>query len=669
MIDNALDFEGLKYNNEKVKLYIKDEIEKETTRATEVENNKVNKTTVATSSTLGLIKSGEDITVDKNGNVSVNDNSHNHTLSNLSDLLTTADELNVLSGITVNTMEINHLKDSTGNIQEQLNNKAPLDSPVLTGTPQAPTAETGNNTTQVATTEFVQNEISNLGERASAKYIYNTKTTSSYAHNNPQPDNVGVIYDNYIFTIPFHSASTGREQYGSYIYETTSVDSGEKSLLINDGLYYLTDEGTASKLGYSELVLGNNKWSNIDTGDSREGNKYGAIRLYGVGNGSRGISNNAMTNCYVRITTEPLTYSRIIRLPDANGTIALTTSNVASADVATKATQDASGNIITKTYAPIDSPTFKNYIKIGNTEISINSFSMEGCSADDCSIAYGYYASAASYSRAGGSMTYANGLFSVAEGQNVTADGKNSHAIGYGTYTPSEATYQFAIGRYNNSTTATSDTVFVIGNGWNTTSAPRSNAFRVTFDGVTYATGEYTTSGADYAEFFEWLDGNINEEDRRGYFVTLDGDKIRIANSNDYIIGIISGQPSVVGNGDEDWMGRYILDDFGSYIYEEFKYIEKDFNEETKEIITVTKTGTRPKQNPNYDSSKPYTQRKDRPEWDYVGMLGVLSVRDDGTCKVNGYCKVADGGIATASDTGYRVIKRVTDSVVKIILK
>jgi hypothetical protein len=50
-------------------------------------------------------------------------------------------------------------------------------------------------------------------------------------------------------------------------------------------------------------------------------------------------------------------------------------------------------------------------------------------------------------------------------------------------------------------------------------------------------------------------------------------------------------------------------------------------------------------------------------------MLGVLSVRDDGTCQVNGYCTVADGGIATASETGYRVIKRVNDHIIKIVFK
>jgi hypothetical protein len=50
-------------------------------------------------------------------------------------------------------------------------------------------------------------------------------------------------------------------------------------------------------------------------------------------------------------------------------------------------------------------------------------------------------------------------------------------------------------------------------------------------------------------------------------------------------------------------------------------------------------------------------------------MLGVVEVRDDGTCKVNGYCDVSNGGIATKTDKGYRVISRVTDNVIKIIFR
>ena len=45
------------------------------------------------------------------------------------------------------------------NLTEHLNAKAPLASPALTGTPTAPTAANGTNTTQIATTAFVNAEI------------------------------------------------------------------------------------------------------------------------------------------------------------------------------------------------------------------------------------------------------------------------------------------------------------------------------------------------------------------------------------------------------------------------------------------------------------------------------------------------------------------------------
>lgn len=44
---------------------------------------------------------------------------------------------------------------------QTLSNKT-LVSPILTGTPTAPTAEIGTNTTQIATTEFVKNAVDNL---------------------------------------------------------------------------------------------------------------------------------------------------------------------------------------------------------------------------------------------------------------------------------------------------------------------------------------------------------------------------------------------------------------------------------------------------------------------------------------------------------------------------
>lgn len=53
------------------------------------------------------------------------------------------------------------LSDQT-DLNTALGLKAPLASPAFTGTPTAPTAAAGTNTTQLATTEFVQTELYNI---------------------------------------------------------------------------------------------------------------------------------------------------------------------------------------------------------------------------------------------------------------------------------------------------------------------------------------------------------------------------------------------------------------------------------------------------------------------------------------------------------------------------
>ena len=68
----------------------------------------------------------------------------------------------------VSSTEIGYLDGVTSAIQTQIDAKAPLASPALTGTPTAPLATTGTNTTQVATTSFVQQELNILTTGAPA---------------------------------------------------------------------------------------------------------------------------------------------------------------------------------------------------------------------------------------------------------------------------------------------------------------------------------------------------------------------------------------------------------------------------------------------------------------------------------------------------------------------
>ncbi len=287
----------------------------------------------------------------------------------------------------------------------------------------------------------------------------------------------------------------------------------------------------------------------------------------------------------------------------------------------------------------------------------------------ECSHAEGKETRATEYStHAEGEATYATKQYAHAEGYETEAEGIATHAEGYGTCAHAYASH--AQGLFNKVTSGSqtaysaTSTAFAIGNGQSDTR--RSNAFRVDFDGGVYAKATYHSNGADYAEYFEWLDGNSGREDRVGFFVALDGEKIRKATAEDTdILGIVSITPSVVGDAQEDvWKGMYLTDKWGRAEYE---YVETP--------LKNTDGGVRRdyvlKVNPEYQAERAYIPRSKRPEWDAVGMMGKLMVRDDGTCQVNGYCTSNEEGIATASDAknGYRVLKRIDSETICVLMK
>ena len=163
-------------------------------------------------------------------------------------------------------------------------------------------------------------------------------------------------------------------------------------------------------------------------------------------------------------------------------------------------------------------------------------------------------------------------------------------------------------------------------------------------------------------------------------FVTLDGEKIRIATpDDDYILGIVSACPSIVGNAQDDqWGNMYEKDVFGREITEEIdvpdKVIEMPDPENSERTITQVICEAHkeivPKLNIEYDNTQKYIPRSERPEWDTIGMLGKLVTVDDGSCEVNGWCKVGKGGVATKSEkrTQFRVISRLDKNHIRVLI-
>ena len=120
--------------------------------------------------------------------------------------------------------------------------------------------------------------------------------------------------------------------------------------------------------------------------------------------------------------------------------------------------------------------------------------------------------------------------------------------------------------------------------------------------------------GADYAEYFEWEDGNPNNEDRRCLFVSIvyGTKKIKKAMIGDDILGITSVDASVIGNA----------------LY------------------------------------------KDNKSYSAVGMVGVMRVKDNGACLVGDYVIPGDNGLAIPStnNVGYKVTDRYDDNLIEVLL-
>ena len=282
------------------------------------------------------------------------------------------------------------------------------------------------------------------------------------------------------------------------------------------------------------------------------------------------------------------------------------------------------------------------------------------------------------YATAMGYMTTADGGAALATGWYNTANGNYSFVAG--TYNTA-VNLQMVIGRYADTSsaakkgpsndTSTVGSLFVIGNG--TAEDKVGNAFRVSTSGTAYSTSGSVTTGADGAEFYPWADGNPNAEDRIGRFVTLDGEKIRFATSDDEDIeGVISDMDIASFIGDcyaDHWHGKFLKDVFGRRITENVEieaYTDENGVEHPAETVTQFKL------NPEFDPKQVYISREDRAEYGLVALWGKVVVIDDGTCKVNGYCKPGkEGGIATASDTmtPYRVMERIDENHVRIRIK
>jgi hypothetical protein len=243
---------------------------------------------------------------------------------------------------------------------------------------------------------------------------------------------------------------------------------------------------------------------------------------------------------------------------------------------------------------------------------------------------------------------------SFAGGDTCQASHSNSFVYGQGLKSVND--HCTVVGKYNNPGSDWNAS-FWVGGGYSDSNRQNLLIIQPNEGGQVHYRGELKKADGwigDFAEYFEWEDGNINNEDRVGYMVELsDTGKIKFASSIDNCIGIISETCTITsGSCSFEWHGMYLRDDFGRIIYDNID----------GEMI--------PKKNPEYNPEVSYISRDKRPEWCKVGLIGQILTRQDGTLIPGDFADCKDG-IATKSQNkqGYRVVKVINNNVALLLVK
>ena len=186
-----------------------------------------------------------------------------------------------------------------------------------------------------------------------------------------------------------------------------------------------------------------------------------------------------------------------------------------------------------------------------------------------------------------------------------------------------------------------------------------------------------------YSEMYEWSELFKFDMVPYGRFVTFDEKepgKIKLANKEDYIIGVTTVNTVITSDDPEEWQGKYLCNEYGDcFLQENDKAVAVNAYDDINEmpyIATYKDTEVVPVINEQFDKSKIYKKRSDRPEWIRVNLLGKCITVDDGTCQPGHWCTIGENGIAIPTDiitktpnVNWYVLDRLTENTIMIFFK
>ena len=253
----------------------------------------------------------------------------------------------------------------------------------------------------------------------------------------------------------------------------------------------------------------------------------------------------------------------------------------------------------------------------------------------------------------GGSKAYSSRSFVLASGANSKAYGSRSGIINsLNSETDKTGHTQLIM----NSNRVKSPGNYHVVAGYGSSGSASTSNIKVdvnTFSGHLTLAGKLTQNSADIAELYESQSG---ESIPLGTIVTLDAGKIRRAQPDEPILGVISGTAALIAN-DKTYhhKDRYLVDDYGVLVTE---HKQVAFEDDKGNVYYEWRDI--PVENPKYDPNLPYLSRSERPEWNAVGLLGQIYTNVDKDVIANDFINSRAGIGYTDNANGKGWVQEIT---------
>lgn len=214
---------------------------------------------------------------------------------------------NVSGAVTPTHTELNYVDGVTSAIQTQLDAKAPLASPALTGTPTAPTATALTNSTQIATTAYTDAAVTALGATKANLASPALTGTPTAPTATAGTSTTQIATTEFVASTAFSAvlpAQTGNS--GKYL--TTDGSNASWGSIMPSGTAVLFAQ-TAAPTGWTKSTTHDNKALRVVSGTASSGGSVAFTTAFASQTPAGTVGNTTLSTSQMPTHTHTITYA------------------------------------------------------------------------------------------------------------------------------------------------------------------------------------------------------------------------------------------------------------------------------------------------------------------------------------------------------------------------